>query len=168
MGTEAVQNRYWPFTAFQLIFSFRVIRRQPSLGYSYFIIWVLCKLKSILARIRQPNANNPHLEEIVQCYPSKHKHLLVTHSKQRWPMSVQRPALHARKGSLPLSKSHSSLSSTYCTLPESHHWTSYGKMSPAWTIKFQNFYNQNLTHRHANDDITFSGNATKWHSVIDP
>lgn len=81
-----VQNRESPFMAFQLTFSLQGIRRQPAFGCSYFTLGVLCKLKGILARIRQPNANNPHLGETVHSYPSKHKHLLLTHSKQTWPM----------------------------------------------------------------------------------
>lgn len=101
-----VCSKYCPFMAFQLIFSFQSMGRQPSLGCSYFTFWGLCKLKGILAQILQPNANTPHLGETVHCYPSKHKHLLVTHSKQKWPMRDARSAINARKESTLLSKSH--------------------------------------------------------------
>lgn len=86
MGGRAHSKQILSIYGISINFSFQVIRRQPSLGCSYFIFGVLCKLKGILAWIRQPNANNPHLEETVLCYPSKHKHPLVTHSKQKWPM----------------------------------------------------------------------------------
>lgn len=107
---EPVQDRYCPFMAFQLVFSFPVIRRQPSLGCGYFTLWVSCKLKGILARIRQPNANNPHLGETVHCYPGKHEHLLVTHSKQKCPVREERPAVNIRKRSMVHSRPHSLLS----------------------------------------------------------
>lgn len=144
---EPVQNRYWPFMACKSVFLFQVIRRQPGLGCSYFTLWVLCKLSGILARIGQPTANNPHLGETVHCYPSKHKHLLVTHSKQKWPMRDKRPALDARKGTMLLSKSHSLLSPTElhtATKPLQH----FSRENITGTIhsSFPNFYNQHLTH----------------------
>lgn len=135
MGSRARSKQILSiYRELQLIFSSQVIKRQPGLGYSYFTLGVLCKLKGILARIRQPNANNPHLGETVHCYPSKHKLLLVTHSKQKWPVRDERPALDASKASMLLSKSHSLSSPTSWAWP-GHCCTPYGKMSLAWAIK---------------------------------
>lgn len=124
------------------MFSFQGIRRQPSLGRSYFTLGVLCKRKGTLARIRQPNANNPHLGETVHSYPSKHKHLLLTHSKQTWPMRPETSPVRCLQN----------------LILYYHRLTAHGQKATAellmgkwhwsWTLnRFQNFYNQNLTHR---------------------
>lgn len=132
---ETIQNRYCQFTMFQFIFSYQVIRTQPNLGCSYFIFGVLCKLKGMLAWIRQPNANNPHLEETVLCYPSKHKHPLVTHSKQKWPMRPETSPGRQKRKHAAFKISFFRIKLIYCALPESHNWTLYGTMSLALATK---------------------------------
>lgn len=169
-GGQPVHNQHCPFLTFQLIFPCQGLRRHPRLAYNYFTFWGLCKLKGILAWIRQPNANNPHLGETVHCYPSKHKHLLVTHSKQKWPMRDESAALSARAGSTLLSDSFF-LSLTYCTLPESHHSTSFGENLTGMgrDIAFKTCVTQPDTQTrrgpHYYDHNTSCGTATKWYSA---
>lgn len=88
------------------IFPFQSISKGLQLPHSYFSGGGLYHFKGTLAQMRRPDANKPHLGETVRCSPSKHKHQLVTHSKQRWSMRDDRPTLHTGGGSQLLSKSH--------------------------------------------------------------
>lgn len=81
---DTVQHRSCPLTVLQFIFSFQVTRGSPAWVVAT-LLRLLCKLKGTLAWTGQPSANNPRLGETAPCSPGKHKHLLVTHSNQKWP-----------------------------------------------------------------------------------
>ena len=120
----------------------------------------LCRLKGILALIRQPNANNPHLGETVHCSPSQHKLLLVTHSKQTRPVRDEKRQ-HRKQAAFSISffiiTSLLALAGRPFIALLRRKW--HGPLKSS-----QNLHNQNPTHRPhrcTRCNTTSSGNTTQ-------
>lgn len=147
MGSRHRATQICPLTALQFIVSFQVTRDSPARVVAT-LLRLLCKLKGTLAWTGQPSANNPRLGETAPCSPGKHKHLLVTHSNQKWPTRRETsPQRQKRKqAALQLSfflihplavRGHKA---TTELLVEKCHWVGH------WIVS-TTIYHPNLTHR---------------------
>lgn len=170
MGSRHRATQICPLTALQFIVSFQVTRDCPARVVAT-LLRLLCKLKGTLAWTGQPSANNPRLGETAPCSPGKHKHLLVTHSNQKWPTRRETsPQRQKRKqAALQLSfflihplavRGHKA---TTELLVEKCRWH--------WPLnRFHDFLSpkpdtQSHTEAH-NANITFSGKATKGYPAM--